>query len=58
MSQQLEIYTYCSMNKQYIKGIKKNGKDILAECNKYCPVVLPFPSSVQGNVFPDGSKRG
>ena len=33
MSQQQEIYTYCSMNKQYVEGMQ-NGEKILLNDGK------------------------
>ena len=33
MSQQLEIYTYCSMNKQYVEGVQKWKKANLMRVN-------------------------
>ena len=34
VSQQLKIYTYCSMNKQYVKGIQKWKKAYLIDNSK------------------------
>ena len=33
VSQKLQLYIYCSMNKQYVKAVKNWKKDFFDECN-------------------------
>ena len=48
MSQQLEMYMYCFMNKQYVEGMKKV---YLTRKNKIVTCGLPFPGRVQVSLF-------
>ena len=47
MSQQQEIGTYYSMNKQYAEGVQKWKKNLFDEGKWNSYVALPFPGRVQ-----------
>ena len=43
LSQQLEIYTYCSMNKQYVEWVQKWKKAYLMRESKIASLLYPTP---------------
>ena len=51
MSQQLQLYTYCVLNKQYMGGVQKWEKAYLMRWEKNSHMTSPFADKVQNLFF-------